>query len=123
MVRLSRPFLAAGLAALVGAALPALPLMAQEGSPAAQAPVDGQAPGTESGPEARTGSETSTSFISEVDACNRAQKLRPAGSIVTRMHYWRQGVAGERSVTCTVNWSTRQDARPTHRPILFGPTA
>lgn len=68
----------------------------------------------------RQGTEEFTSMVSEVDACNQAQYLRPAGSTVTKMHYWRIGQAGERGVTCMINWSTAADAEPTDRPILFG---
>lgn len=52
-----------------------------------------------------------------------AQKLRPEGSIVTRMHYWREGEPDERSVSCRIYWSEKEDAKPTRRPILFGPSA
>lgn len=69
------------------------------------------------------GSEVYTSSISEVDACNRAQMLRPADSIVTTMHVWRSGEEGSRSITCRIHWSDAEDAVPTRRPILFGPSA
>jgi hypothetical protein len=128
MVRLSRPILAACLATLCGAGLAALPLRAQESEPAADAPLVDDAPMAEEAPmakedEPRTGSETFTSFISEVDACNRAQKLRPEGSVVTRMRYWREGEPEERRVSCKIYWSQKEDAKPTRRPILFGPSA
>ena len=74
-------------------------------------------------PQPLRGSETYTSSISEVDACNRAQMQRPADSIVTRMHFWRSGEEGQRSITCRIDWSDAEDAVPTRRPILFGPSA
>lgn len=63
-----------------------------------------------------------SSLISPVDACNRAQGQRPAGAVVTTMHYERLGQPGERSFRCRVRWSTASDAAPTYRPILFGPS-
>ena len=71
---------------------------------------------------ARSGQVDFTSLFSEVDACNQAQKLLPASSIATAMHYWRSSSNGQASVTCRVRWSTAADARPTGRPILFGPS-
>ncbi|MBE9173054.1 hypothetical protein IQ216_08145 [Cyanobium sp. LEGE 06143] len=74
-------------------------------------------------PQPLRGSETYTSSISEVDACNRAQMLRPADSIVTGMHVWRSGEEGQRSISCRIDSSNAEDAVPTRRPILFGPSA
>lgn len=70
----------------------------------------------------RSGNAEATSLFSEVDACNQAQKLLPAGSTATAMHYWRGSTSGQPSVTCRVSWSTAADARSTGRPILFGPS-
>ncbi len=105
---------------LCGWGLSMLPLQAQPAdAEGAQAPQ----PIAQPTPQPLTGSETYTSLISEVDACNRAQMLRPSTSIVTAMHYQRSGEAGERSVTCRIDWSEADDAEPTRRPILFGPSA
>jgi hypothetical protein len=101
-----------------------LPLRADE-APAgagAPAPATEAAPADALAPEPQTGEVELSSRISPVDACNRAQGLRPAGATVTAMHYERLGEAGERVFTCRVLWSTAADARPTGRPILFGPT-
>ena len=73
-------------------------------------------------PKPSRGIEEVSSVISEVDACNRAQKQRPEGAVVTDMTYWRSGKPGEGVITCMVEWSTASDARPTGRPILFGPS-
>jgi hypothetical protein len=62
-----------------------------------------------------------SSPISPVDACNRAQVQRPAGATVTDMAYARGGEPGQRVFSCRVSWSMASDARPTGRPILFGP--
>ncbi|MEB3354073.1 MAG: hypothetical protein VKM34_07540 [Cyanobacteriota bacterium] len=68
------------------------------------------------------GVEEVTSVYSEVEACNLAQRRRPQGAVVTNMQYWRVGRPGEWATTCLVEWSTSKNARPTGRPILFGPT-
>ena len=73
-------------------------------------------------PKPSRGVEEVSSVISEVDACNRAQKQRPEGAVVTNMTYWRSGKPGEGVITCMVTWSKATDARPTGRPILFGPS-
>ncbi len=86
------------------------------GSPAVRAQEEPAAP------KPSRGVEEVSSVISEVDACNRAQKQRPEGAVVTNMTYWRSGKPGEGVITCMVTWSTATDARPTGRPILFGPS-
>jgi hypothetical protein len=74
-------------------------------------------------PMAVTGVVELSSRISPVDACNRAQGQRPAGAVVTDMEYERLGEPGEpRLFNCRISWSTAEDAQPTRRPILFGPT-
>lgn len=99
-------------AALLSGCIAALTLAA----PAARAET------TTPASQPRQGTEELTSVISEVDACNRAQQQRPAGAVVTDMHYWRVGQPGARAITCRVRWSTATDAQPTRRPILFGPS-
>jgi hypothetical protein len=129
-----RARVAAGLAtlALVCCSALGLPLRAEEEDPAVPAPASLEDPG----PAAAAGSAAPpasgevafSSRISPVDACNRAQGLRPAGSTVTSMHYERPAPGGEsasdaeRVFSCRVLWSTDPEARPTGRPILFGPT-
>jgi hypothetical protein len=76
----------------------------------------------EQAPAPQSGEVEVSSLISPVDACNRAQGQRPAGAVVTTMHYERLGEPAERSFRCRVRWSTAKDAVPTGRPILFGPT-
>lgn len=76
----------------------------------------------EEAPAAQSGEVEVSSLISPVDACNRAQAQRPAGAVVTTMHYERLGEPAERSFSCRVRWSTARDAVPTGRPILFGPS-
>ncbi len=116
-----RPLLSSSLVSLLCCwGLAGAPLRAQpaetESSPAPEAVAEPK-------PQPLRGAETYTSSISEVDACNRAQMLRPADSIVTRMHFWRSGEEGQRSITCRIDWSDAEDAVPTRRPILFGPSA
>lgn len=100
------PFPLAHVAALLCAAAVGLPLQAAE-TPA-EAPMRGVV--------------ELSSPISPVDACNRAQGQRPGAAVVTAMHYERLGEPGERLFNCRVSWSTAEDAQPTRRPILFGPT-
>jgi hypothetical protein len=76
----------------------------------------------EDAPAPQSGTLEVSSPISPVDACNRAQGQRPAGAVVTTMHYESLGQQAERSFRCLVRWSTAKDAVPTGRPILFGPT-
>jgi hypothetical protein len=114
-------------AALAGSSLlgcaallcPVQPLLEQPAT-AAEAPSTST---TSSKEKPRSGREQYTSLISEVDACNRAQQLRPDGSTVTSMRYWRGQKDGESNVTCRISWSTATDALPTERPILFGPSS
>lgn len=94
-------------AGLLAAALTALPL-----------PVAAETPAT-----AVSGVAEVISPVSPVDACNRAQALRPQGAIVTAMHHEREGEPGARLFRCRVSWSSAEDARPTGRPILFAPSA
>lgn len=104
---------------------PAQPLLLQPAAAAEAAAAEPAASSTTSSEKPRSGREQYTSLISEVDACNRAQQLRPSGSTVTSMHYWRGRTEkdGEPTVTCRVSWSTAADALPTERPILFGPSS
>ncbi|MEX1322889.1 MAG: hypothetical protein AB1Z21_01695 [Synechococcaceae cyanobacterium] len=91
---------------------------------AAEVPTEpsGPTPTSEVAPAPQSGVEELDSRVSPVDACNRAQGLRPAGATVTAMHYQRLGQADERVFRCRVSWSTARDAQTTRRPILFGPT-
>lgn len=68
---------------------------------------------------ARAATATFGSYISEVDACNRAQLPLPANAIVTRtrVRVGRQG--GTVTYTCRVDWSDRSGTRPSYLPILF----
>jgi len=98
------------------------PFLLPVAAPAAEAPASSE-PSATPAEKPRSGRESYTSIIGEVDACNRAQQLRPGGSTVTSMHYWRGSSEGQPNVTCRVSWSTAADALPTDRPILFGPSS
>jgi hypothetical protein len=112
--------LAAAFALVIPAlALTTLPVRAAE----ADDDTSVNAPASEVAPRPMSGEEEVISRISPVDACNRAQGLRPPGAIVTGMHYERRQEADAWVFSCRVSWSTAEDARPTGRPILFGPTS
>lgn len=116
-----RPLLPTCLASLLCCwGLSSLPLLAQPADTEAGATSEPVAQPT---PQSQTDSETHTSQISEVDACNRAQMLTPSEWIVTSMNDWHSAEEGERSVTCRIDRSKADDTQPTHRPILFGPSA
>jgi len=68
---------------------------------------------------AQAATATFGSYISEVDACNRAQLPLPANAIVTRtrVRVGRQG--GTVTYTCRVDWSDRSGTQPSNLPILF----
>ena len=110
-------------ALVVAGALTAFsPTLLPQPAAAAEAAATGQTSAS-STEKPRSGRETYTSMIGEVDACNRAQQLRPNGSTVTSMRYWRGSTDGQANVSCRISWSTAADALPTDRPILFGPSS
>lgn len=60
-----------------------------------------------------------SSYVSEVDACNRAQLPLPATATVTGMRV-RTGRQGNTVIySCSVNWTDRSGATPSGKPILF----
>lgn len=62
-----------------------------------------------------------SSRLSEVDACNKAQTLVPAGATVTAMQVRQFNDPQGYGFRCQVRWSTSPKAQPTFMPILFGP--
>ncbi|MFQ6537399.1 MULTISPECIES: hypothetical protein [Aphanothece] len=118
---MSRPLLTGSLAALLCLGLSGLPGRAEEASsPQVEDASTRQPDDSSSRVKVLGGSESYTSYVSEVDACNRAQMLRPAGTTVTGMRYWRLGRRNARATTCSIRWSDSENATPTYRPILFG---
>ncbi len=65
------------------------------------------------------GSSRYTSGVSEVDACNQAQYLMPAGAVLQGFQLDTSTRQGITSFSCQVRWSDRPGAQPTQRPILF----
>jgi hypothetical protein len=65
------------------------------------------------------GSSRYTSGVSEVDACNQAQYLMPAGAVLQGFQLGTATRQGITSFSCQVRWSDGPGAQPTQRPILF----
>ena len=65
------------------------------------------------------GSSRYTSGVSEVDDCNQAQYLMPAGAVPQGFQLGTSTRQGITSFSCQVRWSDRPGAQPTQRPILF----
>lgn len=70
-------------------------------------------------PLALAESSSTSSRISEVDACNQAQYLMPDGAVVERFRlHTRRDREGIR-FDCTVVWNPSAKTAPSYRPILF----
>jgi hypothetical protein len=68
---------------------------------------------------ALAGSNTYTSKISEVDACNQAQYLMPEKAVVTGFRVRSKTTKDGNSFVCKVRWSEKSKTAPTDQPILF----
>jgi hypothetical protein len=62
---------------------------------------------------------TSSSRISEVDACNQAQYQIPAESVLQSFRFGTRTDQDGALFECTVHWSNNSKATPADRPILF----
>ncbi|MEY2644618.1 MAG: hypothetical protein RLZZ124_982 [Cyanobacteriota bacterium] len=64
-------------------------------------------------------SSSTSSRISEVDACNQAQYLMPEAAVVQRFRLHQQRDQNGVRFDCTVTWSRAVKTPPSYRPILF----
>mgnify|MGYP003340507841 CR=1 FL=1 len=69
--------------------------------------------------KARADWSSTSSTISEVDACNQAQYLMPEKAVVQEFRLRQRDSKEGTSFECKVRWSEKASAKPTDRPILF----
>ncbi|MFZ9462865.1 MAG: hypothetical protein EBR33_04490 [Synechococcaceae bacterium WB4_1_0192] len=70
-------------------------------------------------PLALAESSSTSSRISEVDACNQAQYLMPESAVVQRFRLQTRRDREGARFDCTVIWSRSAKTAPSYRPILF----